>query len=75
VQRLTEGTDSNGHSVTLYGLPVTGFMAYNVINTNAQPGLLANYSGVFANRAGVTCRSAGLSASPACPAVITSPPP
>ena len=74
-QRLPGGTAvADGDDVTLIGLPVTGFMAYNVINTNAQPGLLANYSGVFANRASVTCRSAGLGVSPGCPAIITSPP-
>jgi hypothetical protein len=76
VQQLPGGTAvADGDTVTLRGLPVTGFMAYNVINTNAQPGLLANYSGVFANRASVSCLSAGLGVSPGCPAVITSPPP
>ena len=64
----------SGDTVTLMGLPVTGFMAYNVINTNAQPGLLANYSGLFAHRASASCRSAGLGTSPGCPAIITSPP-
>jgi hypothetical protein len=70
IQRLPGGTDADGATVTLLGLPVTGFMAYNVINANAQPGLLANYSGVFANRATASC--VGSSAS--CSAVITSPP-
>jgi hypothetical protein len=75
-QRLPGGTAvADGDDVILIGLHVTGFMAYNVINTNAQPGLLANYSGVFANRASVMCRSAGLGVSPGCPAIITSPPP
>lgn len=69
-QVLPGGTDADGHTVSLLGLPVTGFMAYNVINTNAQPGLLANYSGVFANRAMASC--AGSSTS--CEAIITSPP-
>ena len=30
-------------------------MAYNVINTNAQPGLLANYSGLFRHRSTTSC--------------------
>ena len=32
------------------GLPVTGFEAVNVINRNATPGNLANYSGFFKHR-------------------------
>ncbi|HEX5123901.1 MAG TPA: hypothetical protein VFV97_11695 [Rhodanobacteraceae bacterium] len=67
LQQLPGGIDGDGNTVTLLGLPVTGFMAYNVINTNAQPGLLANYSGVFANRATASC--AGSSTS--CTAIIT----
>jgi len=74
-QQLPGGTAVvDGGAVTLLGLPVTGFMAYNVINTDAQPGLLANYSGVFPNRASVSCRSANDGTSPGCPAIITSPP-
>ncbi len=70
-QQLPGGTSvADGGTVALLGLPVTGFMAYNVINTNAQPGLLANYSGVFANRATASC--AGSSTS--CSSIITSPP-
>ena len=34
----------------LHGLPVTGFMVYNIINANAAPGRLANYGGTFAHR-------------------------
>jgi hypothetical protein len=68
IQQLPGGTDADGNTVTLLGLPVTGFMAYNVINASAQPGLLANYSGVFANRATALC--AGSSTS--CPTIITS---
>lgn len=52
---LPGGTTTEGASVALAGLPVTGFMAYNVINTNAQPGLLANYSGLFRHRSTTTC--------------------
>lgn len=29
------------------GLPAIGFMAYNLVNANAQPGRLANYGGVY----------------------------
>jgi hypothetical protein len=70
IQQLPDGTDADGNAVTLLGLPVTGFMAYNVINTNAQPGLLANYSGVFANRATASCSGSSTS----CATIITSPP-
>lgn len=42
----------------LHGLPVSGFMAYKIINTHAQPGRLANYSGVFAHRTTVSCTTA-----------------
>jgi hypothetical protein len=70
IQRLTDGIDADGNPLVLLGLPVTGFMAYNVINTNAQPGLLANYSGVFANRATASCSGSSTS----CTAIITSPP-
>jgi hypothetical protein len=34
----------------LYGAPVIGFMAYNIVNANAQPGLLANYGAVSQHR-------------------------
>lgn len=54
---LSGGLDPNGVAVTLAGLPVAGFMAYNVINANAQPGLLANYSGVFPHRSTTTCQA------------------
>ncbi len=33
-----------------FGLPTIGFWAINVINSAAQPGLLANYSGAFRHR-------------------------
>ena len=39
-----------------------GFYANNVINVNGQPGLLANYSGVFRHRASRSCTGAD----PAC---------
>jgi hypothetical protein len=34
----------------LFGYAVTGFMAYNIINANAQPGRLANYGATFRHR-------------------------
>ena len=46
---------TDGRAVALLGLPVTGFMAYNVINANAQPGKLANYSGVYVHRTTFAC--------------------
>ena len=55
---LPGAIDANGAAVTLQGLPVAGFMAYNVINANAQPGLLANYSGTFPYRRTVSCQNA-----------------
>ena len=48
--------------VAFNGLPATGYMAYNVINTQAQPGLLANYGGLFRHRASRSC----VGADPAC---------
>lgn len=37
-------------NLVLFGEPVTGFMASNVINANAQPGQLANYGATFRHR-------------------------
>ena len=34
----------------LYGSPVIGFMAYNIVNANAQPGRLGNYGAVSDHR-------------------------
>jgi hypothetical protein len=53
--QLPGGIDAAGNEIALIGLPVTGFMAYNVINTNAQPGMLANYSGLFRHRSTTAC--------------------
>jgi hypothetical protein len=39
----------------LHGLPAAGFMVYNIINANAAPGKLANYSGAFPYRSTVSC--------------------
>jgi hypothetical protein len=30
-------------------------MVYNVVNANAQPGVLGNYGGVFAHRSTLAC--------------------
>jgi hypothetical protein len=57
---LPGGVEPDGVTgVTLNGLPATGFMAYNVINANANPGLLANYGGLFRHRASRSCTSGG----------------
>jgi hypothetical protein len=50
-----EVADANGNTFDLRGIAVTGFMAYNVINANAQPGLLANYGGAFRHHGAFTC--------------------
>ncbi|MEO7325877.1 MAG: hypothetical protein ABIW82_13715 [Dokdonella sp.] len=54
--------DSASHSLrpaangyVLHGLPVTGFMVYNIINANAAPGKLANYGGTYVHRASLSC--------------------
>jgi hypothetical protein len=49
------GGHANGRALTLHGLPLTGFMVYNIINSNAAPGRLANYGGVFPHRSSVSC--------------------
>lgn len=52
---LPGGIAPNGEALTMDGLPTVGFMVYNIINTNAQPGLLANYGGLFAHKAMASC--------------------
>jgi hypothetical protein len=52
---LPGGVDAQGMPVVLRGLPVAGFMAYNIINSNAQPGMLANYGGAFPHRTTFSC--------------------
>ena len=42
------------------GLPVTGFEAVNVINANAAPGQLANYSGFFKHRGSRSVTTSGV---------------
>lgn len=41
---------ANALASIVMGLPVVGFMAYNIINAQAQPGVLANYGGTFRHR-------------------------
>ncbi|MET0231339.1 MAG: hypothetical protein ABW186_10450 [Rhodanobacteraceae bacterium] len=60
---LGGGVDPDGNDVFVTGLPAVGFMVYNVINTNAQPGLLANYGGAFRHRAVSSCIGAAPCAS------------
>lgn len=52
---LGSGKTSDGKELILVGAPVAGFMVYNVINTNAQPGKLANYGGLFPHRSSLSC--------------------
>ena len=47
--------DPDANNQVMHGLPVTGFYAFNVINANAAPGMLANYNGVFRHRASRFC--------------------
>lgn len=61
---ITPAPASN--SVSLNGLPAIGFWAFNVINAHSQPGLLANYGGVFRHRASRSCKNMGAVADPAC---------
>ncbi len=57
---LAGGTNPAHSGVTLNGLPTTGFMVYNIINSNAQPGRLANYGGLFPHPTSLSCASAAL---------------
>jgi len=52
---VLSGTLSTGENVSLHGLPVAGFMVYNVVNANSQPGVLGNYGGAFAHRSMLAC--------------------
>ncbi len=53
--KLATGHDSTGADVRLNGLPVVGFMAYNIVNQNAQQGVLSNYGGVYPIHATPAC--------------------
>lgn len=46
---------SGPYAVDLVGMPVSGFMVYNIVNANAAPGKLANYGGAFPHRAHAPC--------------------
>ena len=61
--------DADSNSVRLIGVPATGFMVYNIINAQAQPGRLANYGGAFAHRATFTCQGPASE----CPEAIPTP--
>jgi len=52
---LPGGVIEPNDAVALSGLPVVGFMVYNVVNANAQPGVLGNYGGAFAHRSTLAC--------------------
>lgn len=52
---LPGGVTPAGADVTFNGLPATGHMGYNIINVNANPGVLANYGGLFRHRASRSC--------------------
>jgi hypothetical protein len=56
---LPGGTTDAGTSIDLNGLPISGFMVYNIVNTQAAPGTLANYGGTFAHRTTTSCVSRG----------------
>ena len=64
--KLDMASGDGGHSmrpalngVVLHGLPVTGYEAINIVNTQAQPGMLANYGGLFRHRASRSCTATG----------------
>lgn len=48
--------DADGQAVLTNGPAVIGFMAYNIINANAEPGQLANYGGAFRHRTTFSCQ-------------------
>jgi hypothetical protein len=64
IHELLGGTDpASGDEVVFNGLPATGFSAYNVINSQAQPGLLANYSGLYRHKGHRSCTIGGVACS------------
>lgn len=56
---LEGGVSPTNGAVDLPGLPAIGFYANNIINANAAPGKLANYSGVWRHRAHRSCEVVG----------------
>lgn len=67
VHVLSGGKAEDGTAVALHGLPVTGFMVYNIVNAHAQPGRLANYGGLFPHRTTLNCTTAGSDSIALCP--------
>ena len=51
LQGLTVGNPQK----IVYLMPMVGFMVYNVVNANAEPGVLDNYGGAFAHRSTLDC--------------------
>jgi hypothetical protein len=52
---LPGGVIGPNDAVALSGLPTVGFMVYNVVNANTEPGVLGNYGGAFAHRSTLDC--------------------
>lgn len=52
---LSDGIAPDGAYIMIRGLPVTGFMAYNIVNAQAAPNRLANYGGTFRHRSHWSC--------------------
>ncbi|HEX5122918.1 MAG TPA: hypothetical protein VFV97_06705 [Rhodanobacteraceae bacterium] len=63
-QALSNDAFPNDDTIILWGLPVAGFMVYNVINANAQPGVVGNYGGAFAYRAAICTNPDGATCPP-----------
>jgi hypothetical protein len=51
----THALPASAEGVIFFGLPVTGFAATNFVNANAQPGQLANYSGLWKHKGSRNC--------------------
>ena len=49
-------TDADGQPLLTNGEAIIGFMAYNIINANAEPGQLANYGGAFRHHTTFSCQ-------------------
>ena len=60
-RRTLDGANPQSGSVALGGLPATGFMVYNVVNAQAQPGKLANYGGALPHRTQLACGASATS--------------
>jgi len=53
-EALRQSTEGN----VFLGLPVTGFLITNYVNSHAAPGILGNYSGLYRHRISRTVTSA-----------------